>query len=59
MAKYAVNELGAKTAAIIQDVTQDYSIGLSKYFIDAFKELTGDEDSIVEISSYNTGGPGF
>ncbi len=59
MAKYAVNELGAKTAAIIQDVTQDYSIGLSKYFIDAFKELTGDEDSIVEISSYNTGDQDF
>ena len=55
MANYAVNDLGAKTAAVIQDVTQDYSVGLSKYFIDAFKELTGDENSIVEISSYNTG----
>src|SRR5690554_1266401 len=32
MANYAVNELGAKTAAVIQDVTQDYSVGLSKYF---------------------------
>ena len=59
MANYAVNDLGAKKAAIIQDVTQDYSIGLSKYFVDAFKELTGDEDSIVEISSYNTGDQDF
>ena len=59
MANYAVNDLGAKTAAIIQDVTQDYSVGLSKYFVDAFKELTGDENSIVEITSYNTGDQDF
>ncbi len=59
MANYAVEELGAKKAAIIQDVTQDYSVGLSKYFVDAFKELTGDDDSIVEISSYNTGDQDF
>lgn len=59
MANYAVNELGAKTAAIIQDVTQDYSVGLSKYFEDAFKELTGDENSIVAKASYNTGDQDF
>lgn len=59
MANYAVNELGAKKAAVIQDVTQDYSVGLSKYFIDAFKELTGDENSIVATSSYNTGDQDF
>ena len=59
MANYAVNELGAKTAAVIQDVTQDYSVGLSKYFIDAFRRLTGDPNSIVEISAYNTGDQDF
>jgi branched-chain amino acid transport system substrate-binding protein len=59
MANYAVNDLGAIRAAIIQDVTQDYSVGLSKYFVDAFKELTGDDNSIVEISSYNTGDQDF
>ncbi|HHT43340.1 MAG TPA: ABC transporter substrate-binding protein [Firmicutes bacterium] len=59
MANYAVNELGAKTAAVIQDVTQDYSVGLSKYFIDAFRKLTGDPNSIVEVSAYNTGDQDF
>ena len=59
MANYAFNDLKAKKAAIIQDVTQDYSVGLSKYFVDAFKELTKDDDSIVEISSYNTGDQDF
>ena len=47
MANYAVNELGAKTAAIIQDVQQDYSVGLSAYFKEAFIKLTGSESSIV------------
>lgn len=59
MANYAVNQLGAKTAAVIQDVTQDYSVGLSKYFVDAFRELTGNPNSIVEMSSYNTGDQDF
>ncbi len=60
MASYAVNELGAKTAAVIQDVTQDYSVGLSKFFIDAFRLLTGgDPNSIVEVSAYNTGDQDF
>lgn len=59
MANYAFNELGAKTAAIIQDVQQDYSVGLSKYFVDAFTELTGDPNSIVATVSYNTGDQDF
>lgn len=59
MANYAFDELGAKTAAIIQDVQQDYSVGLSKYFVDAFTKLTGDPKSILETSSYNTGDQDF
>lgn len=59
MANYAFNDLGAKTAAIIQDVQQDYSVGLSKFFEDAFIELTGSEASIVGKASYNTGDQDF
>ena len=59
MANYAFNDLRAKKAAIIQDVQQDYSIGLSKYFVDAFVKLTGDADSIVGTISYNTGDQDF
>ncbi|MBO8136971.1 MAG: ABC transporter substrate-binding protein [Desulfotomaculum sp.] len=59
MANYAVNTLGAKTAAIIQDVQQDYSVGLSKYFEESFKELTGDENAIVAKVNYNTGDKDF
>lgn len=59
MANYAFNDLRAKKAAIIQDVQQDYSIGLSKYFVDAFVALTGDAGSIVATTSYNTGDQDF
>ena len=59
MARYAVDELGAKTAAIIQDVAQDYSVGLSAYFRDKFLELTGDPKSIVAFTSYQTGDTDF
>lgn len=59
MANYAFNDLGAKTAAIIQDVQNDYSVGLSKYFVDSFTALTGDAASIVATTSYNAGDQDF
>lgn len=59
MANYAFNEIGAKTAAIIQDKTSDYSVGLSKYFKDAFVKFTGNENSVITIQNYNTGDKDF
>ncbi len=59
MANYAFNKLGAKKAAIIQEVSNDYSVGLAKFFVDAFKELTGDDNCIVATSNYNTGDQDF
>ena len=58
MSNYAVNTLKAKKAAIIRDVQQDYSVGLSTYFIKAFKAANGD-NSIVADVSYNTGDKDF
>ena len=58
MANYAFNEIGAKTAAIIQDVQQDYSVGLSAFFEESFVGLAG-ANSIVGKSSYNTGDQDF
>jgi branched-chain amino acid transport system substrate-binding protein len=54
MANYAYKELGAKTAAIVQEVSNDYSVGLAKFFTDSFKELTGDDNAILDTVSYNT-----
>ncbi|MCG8572140.1 MAG: ABC transporter substrate-binding protein [Spirochaetes bacterium] len=59
MATYSYNDLKAKKAAIIQEISNDYSVGLSKFYSDAFKRLTGDSDAIVGISSYNTGDTDF
>ncbi|MFA5637529.1 MAG: ABC transporter substrate-binding protein [Anaerovoracaceae bacterium] len=46
MANYAVQN-GAKTAAVITQLGDDYSTGLGNFFMDAFKKLTGDDNSIV------------
>jgi len=59
MANYAVNDVGAETAAIIQDVAQDYSVALSYFFREKFIELTGDPKSIVAFTSYQTGDQDF
>ncbi|MDR7857005.1 ABC transporter substrate-binding protein [Tissierella sp.] len=59
MANYAYDFLNAKKVAIIQDVQQDYSVGLSQYFEKAFVKLTGSESSIVGKASYNTGDQDF
>lgn len=54
MANYAYNVLGARKAAIVQEVSNDYSVGLAKFFTDAFVGLTGDKDAVVEVANYNT-----
>ncbi len=59
MARYAFKELGAKTAAIVQDVAQDYSVGLANYFRKAFIEMTGNPESIVAQTSFQTGDSDF
>jgi len=59
MAKFAVEDLGAKTAVIIQDIASDYSVGLSHYFQNSFKSLTGDNKSITGVISYQTGDQDF
>ncbi|MBW6409891.1 ABC transporter substrate-binding protein [Clostridium weizhouense] len=59
MAKYAAGKLQAKKAAIIQEVSSDYSVGICKFFIDSFKKLTGDENSIVAKANYNSGDQDF
>ena len=59
MANYAYSTLKAKKVAIVQEVSNDYAIGLAKYFTDSFKKLTGDPDCIVAVTNYNTGDQDF
>jgi branched-chain amino acid transport system substrate-binding protein len=59
MANYAYNDLKAKTAVIVQEVSNDYSVGLAKFFSDNFKLLTGNNNSILTTVNYNTGDQEF
>lgn len=59
MATYAAKNVGAKKAAIIREVSNDYSVGLAKFFQDSFVALTGDANAVVAVSDYNTGDQDF
>jgi branched-chain amino acid transport system substrate-binding protein len=59
MAKFAVQHLKAKTAAVIYDVSNDYSVGLAYYFRDAFVKLTGDPKSVKVYIAYQGGDQDF
>ncbi len=54
LANYAKNNLGAKTAAIMCDVSNVYAIGLRKYFVEAFGE-----ENIVAEANFNVGDQEF
>ncbi|NLM36840.1 MAG: ABC transporter substrate-binding protein [Firmicutes bacterium] len=59
MANYAYSKLGAKKAAIIQEVNNDYAVGLAQFFMFSFKQLTGDQNCILAVANYNTGDQDF
>ena len=40
-------------------MSNDYSVGLAKFFVDEFVKLSGDPASIVATSDYNTGDQDF
>lgn len=52
MAKFAAEELKAKKVAILHDVKSDYSLGLSNFFAQAFKQAGGE---IVVDQTYSAG----
>jgi len=59
MANYATQRLNAQTAVIVQEVSNDYSVGLASFFKSAFVTLTGDEANILDTLNYNTGDQDF
>ena len=56
MAKYTAENLKLKKVAILKDVKNDYSVGLSKYFTDGFTAMGG---SVVVEQSYSSGDQDF
>lgn len=55
-ATYAIRELGAKKAATLVDVSNDYSVGLAGFFKQSFLKLGAE---IVAELKYNTGDQDF
>ena len=55
MANYAFKK-GFKKIAIVQEVSNDYAVGLAKFFKDAFVKLGG---TIVDTGNYQTGDKDF
>lgn len=56
MAKFAIENLKIKKAAILRDVKNDYSVGLADVFAAEFKKMGGE---IVADQSYQAGDPDF
>jgi len=56
MAKFAANSLKLKKVAILKDLKNDYSVGLSKVFAEEFAKLGG---TIVGEQSYSEGESDF
>ena len=60
-AVFAYKNLGARRVAVFTDIEQDYSVGLTKFFVDKFVKLggkvkkvfyrTGDQDFSAQISA--------
>jgi branched-chain amino acid transport system substrate-binding protein len=59
MASYAYRDLRARTAVIVQEITNDYSVGLARFFSDNFRQLTGNPNAILSTVNYNTGDQDF
>lgn len=47
MAKFAYEELKAKTAVLLYDVSTDYNVGLANFFRTSWEEMTGDPKSLL------------
>ena len=54
--KFAAETLGSKNAAVLYDIGNDYSVGLSENFMNSFEANGG---KIVAIESYSTGDKDF
>ncbi len=59
MANYAFKEGSYRKIAVIQEVSSIYSVMLAKIFMEDFRLLTADDNSITSVGGYNTGDNDF
>ncbi len=58
-AKFAVEELKAKTAVLLVDIALDYPVGLANYFRQNFIKYTENEKAVLAYLSFQTGDRDF
>ena len=56
IAKFAYEDQGARTAAVLYDMSNDYNVGIATIFRKTFEELGG---KVVEFQSYGRGDKDF
>ncbi len=56
MAKFSINHLKMKRAAIFRDIRSDYSVGLANFYAEEYKKMGGE---IVTDTSYSSGDMDF
>jgi len=56
VAKFAMENLGAKNAAVLYDVASDYNKGIAEFFKQTFEEIGG---TVVAFETYTTGDKDF
>lgn len=56
IAKFAFNDEGAKTAAVLYDMSNDYNVGIATIFKKTFEEMGG---TVVEFQTYGRGEKDF
>jgi branched-chain amino acid transport system substrate-binding protein len=59
LAKFAIEELEAKTAVLLVEITTDYSVGLANFFREAWYDLTDDKESLLGYYSLMYGDTDF
>jgi branched-chain amino acid transport system substrate-binding protein len=56
MAKFTAQNLKLTRVAILKDVKNEYSVGLTEFFTQAFQQLGG---TVIAVSAYNSGDQDF
>jgi len=59
LAKFAIEDLGAKTAVLLVDISTDYPVGVANYFRQSWNQMTGDSKTLLGYYSIMLGDRDF
>jgi branched-chain amino acid transport system substrate-binding protein len=59
LARFALDQLGARSAAIVVDTALDFPVALAGFFGDEWVRITGDRESLLGRLTLTTGDTGF